>query len=215
MFRALNARLPIAFDARGEMESTYCAATRGSRSRSMARSTYRMPSRGGAIVTDRLLQENGYWVLRFLARTWGKSSIRFSMPFCADCHSAGEDCHDGRLLWDTQTGTSQFRDEGRPARVLRLQRLEPALEIRFTALRGGDISQIDEQIHGAVVARGLFRRDQALDLFPRGRLSPCEVTEVLRARQCRLGLASRPLDFGSCGRVASPFIAGGLPGAQK
>ncbi len=69
----LNARLPIAFDARGEMEvDLLCGDARvaieidGAQHLSDAAAWRRDRHK------DRLLQENGYWVLRFLAEDVGK-----------------------------------------------------------------------------------------------------------------------------------------------
>ncbi|MGZ5444032.1 MAG: TOTE conflict system archaeo-eukaryotic primase domain-containing protein [Thermoanaerobaculia bacterium] len=69
----LNARLPIAFDARGEMEvDLLCGDARvaieidGAQHLSDAVAWRRDRHK------DRLLQENGYWVLRFLAEDVGK-----------------------------------------------------------------------------------------------------------------------------------------------
>ena len=69
----LNADLPIAFDARGQMEvDLLCAEARvvveldGAQHLSDA-VAYRRDRR-----KDQLLQENGYWVLRFLAEDVGK-----------------------------------------------------------------------------------------------------------------------------------------------
>ena len=68
----LNADLPIAFDAAGRMEvDLLCGDSRvaieldGAQHRSDA--AYRRDRR-----KDQLLQENGYWVLRFLAEDVGK-----------------------------------------------------------------------------------------------------------------------------------------------
>lgn len=57
--------------------------------------------------------------------------------------------------------------------MLRIQHVELLAEFRFTSLRRGYVSQTDEQLDGAVVARGLFRRDERSDLFPHSRLSCC------------------------------------------
>lgn len=69
----LNVRLPIAFDGRGEMEvDLLCAESRlaieldGGQHLADA-AAYRRDRQ-----KDRLLQENGYWVLRFLAEDVGK-----------------------------------------------------------------------------------------------------------------------------------------------
>jgi very-short-patch-repair endonuclease len=69
----LNARLPIAFDARSEMEvDLLCAEARlaieidGAQHLSDAAAWRRDRHK------DRLLQENGYWVLRFLAEDIGR-----------------------------------------------------------------------------------------------------------------------------------------------
>ena len=48
--------------------------------------------------------------------------------------------------------------------MLDAQRVEELLEIRFAIVRSGDVSQIDEQVDGAIVARGLFRGVRAVEL---------------------------------------------------
>ena len=69
----LNAELPIPFDGKGRWKSICSAPRRGWRSNSTAgsiwptRTAYRRDRR-----KDRLLQENGYFVLRFLAEDVGK-----------------------------------------------------------------------------------------------------------------------------------------------
>lgn len=99
--------------------------------------------------------------------------------------------------------------------MFRPQNLESAQEARFTAVLSCQIVQIDEQDDGAVVARGLFRRNQAIDLYPYSRLSPCEIVEIFRACRCRLLLAPCLLDRGSRCRDAPPFIAGIPCSAQQ
>jgi hypothetical protein len=57
--------------------------------------------------------------------------------------------------------------------------LKARREARVAAVSRGCIAEIDEEPDGAVVTRGLFRRDEVGNLRPYRRLSPCELTQVL------------------------------------
>lgn len=70
---ALNANLPIAFDARGQMEvDLLCAGSRVVVEIDGAQHLSNPIAYRRDRQKDRLLQENGYWVLRFLAEDVGK-----------------------------------------------------------------------------------------------------------------------------------------------
>ncbi len=114
-----------------------------------------------------------------------------------------------------QTGTLDPRQQRRLALVLCLQRLEALHKTRLITARDGYVAQIHEQADGVVVIRGLFRRDQALDLGPHGGLSARDLLEVLRACHCLLVLASLPFGCGSRCRCAAVFVGGFLRGAQQ
>ena len=107
------------------------------------------------------------------------------------------------------------REERRLALVLLPQGLKASQEARAAPVSRGCIAEIDQETDGAIVARGLFRRDEVGDLRPNRRLSPYELAEVRCARRCPLGLAPLSFGFGSRCFRAPAFIAKLLCDMQK
>ena len=108
------------------------------------------------------------------------------------------------------------RTEGRRCFLnLPPQGLETRREARVAAVSRGCIAEIHEETDCAVVARGLFRRDEVGDLRPYRRLSSCQLAQILCARRCPLGLAPLPLGFGSRCLRAPALIAKLLCGTQQ